>query len=136
MAIHIKRKAINVSTTYEPNVLHSQGICENTVGKLDKPFTMQYGFMPPGAKTRAHYHTEADRGNYVIRGCIRYIFGPTDNRQIIDAEAGDFIFTPKGEIHSQMNLSETEPAEFIGVYIGCADRDQSGKTWAEEPLTT
>ena len=80
MAIHIKKKSIDVSTTYEPNVRHSQGICEDTVGKLDKPFTMQYGFMPPGAKTRAHYHTEADRGNYVISGHIRYFFGPADNQ--------------------------------------------------------
>lgn len=133
MAIHIKKKEINVSTNYEPNVYHSQGICKDTVGELETPFTMHYGCMPPGAKTRAHYHSEADRGNYVIRGRIRYFFG-AENQQIIDAEAGDFIFTPKGEIHWQMNLSDTEPAEFIGTYIGCNDRDTSGKTWVEPPV--
>jgi len=133
MATLIKGKKIKPSTTYEPKVIHSQGICNDTVENLDPPFTLHYGIMPPGIKTRAHYHIDGARGNYVVKGRIRYFFGPAHDQQIFDAEAGDFIYTPRGEIHYQINLSDTETAEFVGTYVGCSDRDLSGKTFVEPP---
>jgi len=134
MATHIKGKSLTASTTYEPSVLHTQGICKDTVENINPPFTLQHGVMAPGKTTRAHYHTECARGNYVIKGRIRYIFGPKHDQQIFDTEAGDYVYTPRGEIHSQINLSDTEPAEFVGVYVGVTDRDLSGKTFVEPPL--
>jgi len=135
MATLIKGKKIIPSTVYEPKVIHSQGICKDTVEDIDPPFTLHYGVMPPGVRTRAHYHINGARGNYVVKGRIRYIFGPAHDQQIFDAEAGDFIYTPRGEIHYQINLSDTETAEFVGTYVGCSDRDRSGKIFVEPPAT-
>ena len=117
-----------------PVHLDYQGICKDTVDNLDPPFTLHYGIMPPGLRTRAHYHIDGARGNYIVKGRIRYFFGPAHDQQIFDAEAGDFVYTPRGEIHYQVNLSDTETAEFVGTYVGCSDRDLSGKTFVEPPL--
>ena len=100
----IKGKEIKTSTTYEPGVLHRQGICAESVESLDPPFTLQYGTMPPGQKTRPHFHHQACRGNYIIKGRLRYIFGPSYNQQICEAGPGDYLYTPLGEIHWQINL--------------------------------
>lgn len=134
MATLIKGKKIVPSTTYEPKVIHLQGICKDTVEDLDPPFTLHYGIMPPSHRTRAHYHINGARGNYVVKGRIRYFFGPAHDQQIIDAEAGDFIYTARGEIHYQINLSDTDTAEFIGTYVGCDDRERSGKIFVEPPI--
>lgn len=66
------------------------------------------------------------RGTYVAKGRIRFFFGPEDNQQAIDAEAGDYIYTLLGEIHSQLNLSDTETAEYTSTYVGESDRNQLG----------
>ena len=59
------------------------------------------------------------RGTYVAKGRIRFFFGPK-GEQVIDADAGDYIYTPVGEFHSQLNLSDTETAEYTSTYVGRA----------------
>ena len=71
------------------------------------------------------------RGTYVAKGRIRFFFGTPDSPQIIDAEEGDYIFTPLGEIHSQLNLSNTETAEYVSTYVGESDRTKLGTVDAE-----
>jgi uncharacterized RmlC-like cupin family protein len=68
---------------------------------------------------------------YVAKGRIRFFFGPEGNQQVIDAEAGDYIYTPVGEIHSQLNLSDTETAEYTSTYVGESDRNQLGTVFVE-----
>ena len=65
------------------------------------------------------------RGTYVAKGRIRFFFGPK-GEQVIDAEAGDYIYTPVGEFHSQLNLSDTDTAEYTSTYVGESDRNQLG----------
>jgi uncharacterized RmlC-like cupin family protein len=79
-----------------------------------------------GLSEGTHSHTRVCRGTYVARGRIRFFFGTPDNPQIIDAEEGDYIYTPVGEIHSQLNLSETDPAEYVSTYVGGSDRNELG----------
>ena len=52
---------------------------------------------------------------------------------MIDAEAGDYIYTPVGEFHSQLNLSDTETAEYTSTYVGESDRNQLGTIPVEMP---
>lgn len=61
----------------------------------------------------------------IDEGRTRFFFGPK-GEQVIDAEAGDYIYTPVGEIHSQLNLSDTETAEYTSTYVGESDRNQLG----------
>ena len=133
MATHIKGESIKYNTTYEPGLRFGEGICSNTVKNLNPPFTLTCSTMPPGHRTRAHYRTNCARGNYIVKGSIRFFFGPEHDQQVIDAEADDYVYTARGEIHSLMNLSDTGPAEFVGVYVGVGDRELSGKVFVDPP---
>ena len=52
---------------------------------------------------------------------------------MIDTEAGDYIYTPVGEIHSQLNLSDMETAEYTSTYVGESDRNQLGTVFVDTP---
>ena len=124
----------------DPKTGLAQGLCAATVGGLSPGFTLAHNIMPPGYRSPTHSHTKVCRGTYVAKGRIRFYFGTPDNPQIIDAEEGDYIFTPLGEVHSQKNLSDTEIAEYVSTYVGECDRTKLGTVDAaaipnEEPAT-
>lgn len=115
----------------DPKTGLAQGICAATIPNLNPGFTLAHNIMPPGYRSSTHSHTKVCRGTYVAKGRIRFFFGPPDNPQIIDAEEGDYIYTPVGEIHSQLNLSSTETAEYVSTYVGESDRNELGTVSAE-----
>jgi uncharacterized RmlC-like cupin family protein len=94
---------------------------------------MQHAVIPPGHRGRAHYHINAARGTYILKGRLRFFFGPEYDQQVMDCEVGDFVHTPRGEIHNAVNLSNTEPAEILSVYVGATDREATGKIVIEPP---
>ena len=63
----------------------------------------------PGDKTRIHHHGECETSIYILSGRAHYTYGPTGLEHAFDAEAGDFIYIPAGEIHVEENASATEP---------------------------
>lgn len=63
----------------------------------------------PGAKTRIHHHGECETSIYILAGRAAYTFGPTGLEERFDAEAGDFVYIPAGEVHVEENASPTEP---------------------------
>jgi uncharacterized RmlC-like cupin family protein len=63
----------------------------------------------PGGKTRIHHHGECETSIYVLSGQARYTWGPTGLEERMDADAGDFIYIPAGEVHVEENASPTEP---------------------------
>lgn len=109
------------------------GICAATIPHLDPPFTLAHNVMPPGYRSSTHSHTNVCRGTYIAKGRIRFFFGPQGHQQVIDTEAGDYIYTPRGEIHSQLNLSDTETAEYTSTYVGESDRSRLGTVFADDP---
>lgn len=124
----------------DPKTGLAQGLCKATVGTLAPGFTLAHNIMPPGYRSPTHSHTKVCRGTYVAKGRIRFYFGSPDNPQIIDAEEGDYVYTPLGEIHSQKNLSDTDTAEYVSTYVGECDRTLLGTVDAEaipdeEPVT-
>jgi uncharacterized RmlC-like cupin family protein len=76
-----------------------------------------YVRTPPGSASGAHHHGDCETAIYVLSGTVRFRFG-THLEQVIDAQAGDFVFVPPNEIHLEENLSATEPNELI-VSRGC-----------------
>ena len=131
MAVHIKGKGLTRDTNYEPGIKHQQGICSKTIENIDPPFTLQHVIKPPGHVGSAHYHIHCARGTLVLKGRLRHFHGPLHNQQIFESEAGDYIYTPKGEIHYTVNLSDTESVEFVTTYVGVTDVRQSGKVVVE-----
>ena len=110
----------------DPKTGLAQGICAATIKGVNPPFTLAHNIMPPGYRSGTHSHTKVCRGTYVAKGRIRFFFGTPDNPQIVDAEEGDYIYTPVGEIHSQLNLSDTDTAEYVSTYVGESDRNELG----------
>jgi uncharacterized RmlC-like cupin family protein len=121
MATLLKRK----DARRDPKTGLAQGICAATIPGLNPGFTLAHNIMPPGYRSPAHSHTRVCRGTYVAKGRIRFFFGP-NGEQVIDTEAGDYIYTPIGEIHSQLNLSDTDTAEYVSTYVGESDRNNLG----------
>jgi uncharacterized RmlC-like cupin family protein len=109
------------------------GICKATIAHVDPPFTLAHNIMPPGYRSSTHYHTKVCRGTYVAKGRIRFFFGPPGNQTIIDTQAGDYVYTERGEIHSQLNLSDTETAEYVSTYVGESDRTDLGTVEVNDP---
>jgi uncharacterized RmlC-like cupin family protein len=62
----------------------------------------------PGGRTRIHHHGECETSIFVLSGHARYTWGPTGLEHAMDADAGDFVYIPAGEVHVEENASETE----------------------------
>ena len=62
----------------------------------------------PGARTRVHHHGPCETSIYVLSGRASFTFGPTGIEQTLDADAGDFVYIPAGEIHVEENASTAE----------------------------
>lgn len=63
----------------------------------------------PGGRTRIHHHGPCETSIYVESGAARYTWGPTGTEEVLEAEAGDFVFIPAGTVHVEANASSTEP---------------------------
>ena len=63
----------------------------------------------PGGKTRIHHHGTCETSIYILSGRARYTWGPTGLEESMDADEGDFVYIPAGEIHVEENASESEP---------------------------
>ena len=107
------------------------------IDKYSVPYTTLlsgHAYIPPGRKrSRRHYHVNFDAGIYVVKGRLREFFGPDNDQIVVDMEAGDFVFIPKGEIHGSMNLSDTESAEIVWFKPGitCREEEFEGRVWVE-----
>jgi uncharacterized RmlC-like cupin family protein len=106
-----------------------KGICSKTVE--NPPMVMTFITLPPGQRIRRHYHVKGDVGVYIFKGSMRVFFGPDNEIEEAIAEAGDYIFAPQGTIHAYLNLSDTEPCEYISVCVGIGDIKEAGHVWVE-----
>ena len=56
--------------------------------------------IPPGSGPPPHVHADEDEAFYVLSGALQVAAG----EQILEARAGDFVFVPRGTLHSFKNL--------------------------------
>jgi uncharacterized RmlC-like cupin family protein len=66
-----------------------------------------------GERTRIHHHGPCETSIYIVSGRARYTWGPTGLEHEFEAEAGDFVYIPAGEIHVEENASASEPLVVI-----------------------
>jgi uncharacterized RmlC-like cupin family protein len=74
----------------------------------------------PGERTRIHHHGPCETSIYVLSGRASYTFGPTGLEEGFDAEAGDFVYIPAGEVHVEANASTSEPLVVL-LSRNCSD---------------
>ena len=73
-----------------------------------RKLSMNVATIPPGGVAYAHIHVGFEVILYIIEGKVRHEFGP-GLKQMIENEAGDFIYIKPGVPHEVFNTSETEP---------------------------
>ncbi len=131
-ATHIKGKGVKHTTSDDPPMDLAFGIDSRTIENIDPPFVLFRAIVPPGAKTRARYYTNCSCGMYMAKGSLRYVsYGPKCDEHAEQIEAGDYLYSPKGEIHYLLNPSKTQSTEIIIILAGVTSRKGAGKIYVE-----
>jgi uncharacterized RmlC-like cupin family protein len=73
-----------------------------------RQLSMNVATIPPGGVAGAHIHVDFEVMLYILQGRVRHEYGP-GLEQVVENEAGDFIFIEPGVPHEVFNCSETEP---------------------------
>jgi uncharacterized RmlC-like cupin family protein len=68
--------------------------------------------VPGGAQSRPHYHEACESAVYMLSGRLEVKWGD-HLEQTFTLEAGDMVYVPPRETHVLLNLSDTEPAEYV-----------------------
>ena len=107
MATRLTRDAWLIGTGQHRGMERAIAISVKTVGS--RGLYSSIVTTAPGEQTRVHHHGECETSIYILSGKARYSFGPTGVEERFDANAGDFVYIPAGEIHVEANGSSTEP---------------------------
>ena len=68
--------------------------------------------VPPGARSRPHYHENCESALYMLSGSIEIRWGDhLEDR--VTVEPGDMLYVPPRQTHVVVNRSGTEPAEYV-----------------------
>ena len=70
--------------------------------------SMNVATIPPGGVAYAHIHVDFEVMLFILHGHVRHEYGD-GLRQVVENEAGDFIFIAPGVPHEVFNASDTEP---------------------------
>ena len=76
----------------------------------------------PGAVHKKHLHVNCEEIYYIISG--HGLAGAGPDR--VEVRGGHFHYIPKGVEHFLYNLSDSEPIEAIGIYIGSGSVEDTG----------
>ncbi len=87
-------------------IKYKTGMSAGNVGSTK--LSMNVATIPPGGVAHAHIHVDFEVMLYILAGRVRHEFGE-GCRQVVDNEAGDFIYIEPGVPHEVFNLSDTEP---------------------------
>ena len=90
--------------------------------------TMFHSRFMPGAIHKKHRHDNCDEIYAVLSG--HGLAGAGADR--VEVRGGHFHYIPKGVEHWLYNLSEKEPIEVIGVYIGAGGVEETGYVYLGE----
>jgi uncharacterized RmlC-like cupin family protein len=85
---------------------YQQGMSAKNVGTTK--LSANIATIPPGGVAAAHTHVGFELILYIVEGKVRHEFGP-GLKQVIENEAGDFIYIKPGVPHEVFNMSDTEP---------------------------
>jgi len=86
-------------------IQYKTGMSAKNVGS--QKLSMNVATIPPGGVAYAHIHVDFELMLYILQGKVRHEYG-SGLKQVIDNEAGDFIFIQPGVPHEVTNLSEHE----------------------------
>jgi uncharacterized RmlC-like cupin family protein len=94
------------------------GMSAKNVGA--KRLSMNVATIPPGGVAYAHIHVDFEVMLYILQGRVRHEYGP-GLRQVVENEAGDFIYIEPGVPHEVFNMSDTDP---VVAVVARSDADE------------
>src|SRR2546430_17367444 len=100
---------------------YKQGMSRKNVGT--KSLSASIATIPPGGVAYAHIHVGFEVNLYIIEGKVRHEFGD-GFKQMIENDAGDFIFIRPGVPHEVFNMSYTEP---VVAFVARSSADEWDK---------
>ena len=68
--------------------------------------------VPPGARSRPHYHENCESAVYMLSGRLLVRWGER-LEESFELEHGDLVYVPPRETHILENLSDSDPAEYV-----------------------
>ena len=68
--------------------------------------------VPPGARSRPHYHANCESAVYMLSGSLEVRWGD-ELQEAVQITAGDMVYVPPRETHILHNLSDSEGAEYV-----------------------
>jgi uncharacterized RmlC-like cupin family protein len=68
--------------------------------------------VPPGARSRPHYHEDCESTCYMLSGRMKIRWGDQLENEVV-LEPRDLLYVPPRETHVLENLSDSEPAEYV-----------------------
>jgi len=68
--------------------------------------------VPPGARSRPHYHAACESAVYLLSGSLEVRWGDR-LEEIVVLGPRDMVYVPPLETHLLRNLSDSEPAEYV-----------------------
>ena len=84
--------------------------------------------VPPGARSRPHFHAECESAVYMLSGQLKVRWGDRLEQAVV-LDPRDLVYVPPRETHVLENLSETEPAEYV-VARDAPEEDSVEVPWA------
>jgi uncharacterized RmlC-like cupin family protein len=85
--------------------------------------------VPPGARSRPHYHAACESSLYMLSGRIAIRWGEHLEQTLV-VEPGDLLYVPPRETHIVENLSDSEAAEYV-VARDSPTEDSVEVPWAD-----
>ena len=89
---------------------YKQGMSAKNVGTTK--LSANIATIPPGGVARAHIHVGFELILYILEGRVRHEFGP-GLKQVLENEAGDFIYIKPGVPHEVFNIGDEEVVAFV-----------------------
>ena len=85
--------------------------------------------VPPGARSRPHYHEGCESAVYMLSGRLEVRWGD-HLEQTVEIGPGDMVYVPPRETHILQNLSVADAAEYV-VARDSPTEDSVVVPWAE-----
>src|SRR5919108_277386 len=68
--------------------------------------------VPAGGQSRPPHHEKCESAVYMLSGRLEVRWGD-QLEQTVTIEGGDMVYVPPRETHVLLNLSDSEPAEYV-----------------------
>jgi len=68
--------------------------------------------VPPGARSRPHYHANCESAVFMLAGSLEVRWGD-ELQDAVQIATGDMVYVPPRETHILHNLSDSEAAEYV-----------------------